>query len=63
MRAIHYACWQGNVDPVAMLLKAGSDANEATYDGKTPLHWACEHGHYDVVSSEGWGGGISGFIV
>ena len=49
MRAIHYASWQGNVDPVAMLLKSGSDANEPAYDGQTALHLACQHGHFDVV--------------
>ena len=50
MRAIHYAAWQGNVDPVGLLLRARSDPNEPAYDGQTPLHLACEHGHFDVVS-------------
>ena len=49
MRAIHYASWQGHVDAVAILLKFQSDPNEAADDGQTPLHWACEHGHTDVV--------------
>ena len=50
MRPIHYAAWQGNIDPVGILLRASSSANEPSYEGMTPLHLASEHGHYEVVS-------------
>ena len=50
MRAVHYASWQGNVDPVGLLLRHRADANAPADDGQTPLHLSCEHGHYDVVS-------------
>ena len=49
MRPLHYAAWQGKEAPVNLLLQWGSSANEPAKDGETPLHLACQHGHYDVV--------------
>ena len=51
MRPLHYAAWQGKEEPVSLLLKCGSSTNDPALDGETPLHLACQHGHYDVVSS------------
>ena len=38
----HRECWQ-------QLLASGADANQAQYDGSTPLIMACQHGHSDCV--------------
>ena len=35
-----------------MLLEWGSSANDSAQDGNTPLHLACEHGHFDVVCTK-----------
>lgn len=53
MLALHYAAWQGMSDPVHTLLQWKSPVNEVSQDGNTPLHLACQHGHFDVVSREG----------
>lgn len=52
MLALHYAAWQGMSDPVHTLLQWKSPVNEVSQDGNTPLHLACQHGHFDVVSRE-----------
>ena len=49
MRPLHYACWQGKEEPVKILLQCGSSPNLAAHNGDTPLHLACQHGHYQVV--------------
>lgn len=49
MLALHYACWQGKAEPVHMLLQWRSPVSNQSYDGATPLHLACQHGHFDVV--------------
>lgn len=51
MRPLHYAAWQGKVDSVLMLLRAGASVNEASQDGQIPLHLAAQYGHYEVVCS------------
>lgn len=53
MLALHYAAWQGMSDPVHTLLQWKSPVNEVSQDGNTPLHLACQHGHFDVVSRKG----------
>jgi ankyrin repeat protein len=51
MHALHYAAWQGYMDPVGLLLHGGAVIGVHSGDTKdTPLHLACQHGHYDVVS-------------
>ena len=50
MRPLHYAAWQGREPPVSSLLDRRSSVNEPAKDGVTPMHLACEHGHYAVVS-------------
>ncbi len=50
MRPLHYAAWQGKEEPVAILLQHRSSSNKAANEGETPLHLACQHGHFDVVS-------------
>ncbi len=32
-----------------LLEEKGCDSNDADYDGRSPLHLACEEGHLDVV--------------
>jgi ankyrin repeat protein len=51
MRALHYASWQGKDQSVDFLLLKGSSPKDPAIDGNTPLHLACEHGHFDVVSA------------
>uniref|UniRef100_A0A0L8GHC2 Uncharacterized protein n=1 Tax=Octopus bimaculoides TaxID=37653 RepID=A0A0L8GHC2_OCTBM len=50
MIALHYAAWQGKVEPVRLLLEHGSPVDEKADDGGTALHLASQHGHYDVVN-------------
>uniref|UniRef100_A0A8C4N5T5 Caskin-1-like n=1 Tax=Eptatretus burgeri TaxID=7764 RepID=A0A8C4N5T5_EPTBU len=49
MRSLHYGAWKGKVDPVKMLLRAGSSANGQSAEGDIPLHLAAQHGHYEVT--------------
>ncbi len=51
MRPLHYAAWQGKVDSVLMLLRAGASVNGASQDEQIPLHLAAQFGHYEVVCS------------
>lgn len=63
MRPLHYAAWQGRLEPVRLLLRASAAVNAASLDGQIPLHLAAQYGHYEVVSEPawragaGWGGG------
>jgi len=49
MLPLHYAAWQGKMEPVHILLHWKSPSNEPALGGETPLHLACQHGHFDVV--------------
>ena len=42
-----YACMQGDISIVKLLLQHGADVN--IYSDETPLTAACKHGHSDVV--------------
>lgn len=50
---MHYAAWQGRVEPVRVLLRAAASVNMASLDGQIPLHLSAQYGHYEVVS-ERW---------
>ena len=47
---LHTASWEGNVSIVKMLIEAGADVDRCggVFDC-TPLHYACERGHKEVV--------------
>lgn len=49
MRPLHYAAWQGRLEPVRLLLRASAAVNAASLDGQIPLHLAAQYGHYEVV--------------
>lgn len=49
MLALHYAAWQGKSEPVHMLLQWKAPVNMQAHEQVTPLHLACQHGHFDVV--------------
>lgn len=49
MRPLHYAAWQGRLEPVRLLLRAAAAVNAASLDGQIPLHLAAQYGHYEVV--------------
>ncbi|XP_038064394.1 caskin-2-like [Patiria miniata] len=51
MRPLHYAAWQGKVQPVYLLVKFGSAPNDGSQDGETPLHLASQHGSHMVVDT------------
>lgn len=57
MRPLHYAAWQGRLEPVRLLLRAAAAVNAASLDGQIPLHLAAQYGHYEVVREPGcpWG--------
>ena len=46
--ALHFACDEGNLKIVEILLKANCDANIKTNDKKTPLHLTASHGYFDL---------------
>jgi ankyrin repeat protein len=46
---LHFACIDGNIDIVKVLLENGVDVNLTNASGQTPLHVACSKGHTDVV--------------
>uniref|UniRef100_A0A3Q2LT24 CASK interacting protein 2 n=1 Tax=Equus caballus TaxID=9796 RepID=A0A3Q2LT24_HORSE len=48
MRPLHYAAWQGRLEPVRLLLRASAAVNAASLDGQIPLHLAAQYGHYEV---------------
>ena len=46
--ALHYACDEGNLKIVDILLKTNCDVNARTNDKKTPLHLTTSHGYFDL---------------
>ncbi|XP_033117767.1 uncharacterized protein LOC117117549 isoform X2 [Anneissia japonica] len=49
MRPIHYAAWQGKLEPVVLLLKAGASPDDVSLEGDTPLHLASQYGSVQVA--------------
>lgn len=61
MRPLHYAAWQGRLEPVRLLLRASAAVNAASLDGQIPLHLAAQYGHYEVVGEPAcWGTAVGG---
>ena len=49
--ALHYAvqAWKPNLDIVKLLIDNGIDVNCTDCNGISPLHWAFDKGHYDLI--------------
>ena len=48
---LHNAAYLGNLEIADLLLKKGAASlNEGNFRGQTPLHFACERGHPEVVT-------------
>ncbi len=48
---LHNAAYLGSLDVVDLLLKKGAASlNEGNFRGQTPLHFACERGHFEVAT-------------
>eukprot|EP01038_Epipyxis_sp_PR26KG_P010894 gene10894-14623_t len=47
--AINWACQNGHLDVVKLLIKGRADINIADADGLTPLSWASTKGYSDIV--------------
>lgn len=46
--ALHYACDEGNLKIVEILMKMNVDVNMKTFIKKTPLHLAADKGYFDI---------------
>ena len=47
---LHVACMKGSIEIAKMLVNAGADVNRCEpYSSKTPLHFACEEAHQQMV--------------
>ena len=47
---LHEACLDGSLDVVKILIENGADPNSKdVQNGETPLHWASERNHPEVV--------------
>ena len=47
--ALHYAAGQGQFEAVQWLLKRGVQVDTLNSCGESPLHWAAENGHMQVI--------------
>ncbi|KAF1769150.1 hypothetical protein GCK72_000964 [Caenorhabditis remanei] len=47
---LHKAAEEGNAEDIRRYLKVGMDSNQRDDDSWTPLHYACFHGHLEVVN-------------
>ena len=43
------AAASGDLETISRLIVKGLNINDADYDGRTPLHLACQAGHAEVV--------------
>lgn len=53
MTALHTAAKCGNLDAIKYILRSSTNANFINCQddgGWTPLVWACEHGHIEILS-------------
>src|SRR5262245_9547358 len=48
---LHFAAGQGDLATVLKLVHEGCDPNDFDVIGHTPLHYASEHEHFDVVKT------------
>mgnify|MGYP005993206233 CR=1 FL=1 len=48
--ALHWACKSGNHTMVDLFLSQGADINAGDMDGNTPIHWATENNHFELVA-------------
>ena len=47
---LHVACMKGSLEIAKMLVNAGADIDRCEpYSNKTPLHFACEEAHQQMV--------------
>ncbi|XP_076082888.1 uncharacterized protein LOC143053953 [Mytilus galloprovincialis] len=50
LSALHLACQKdGNKEVIKFLIDVGMNLNDTTNRGSTPLHKACQEGHYETV--------------
>ena len=54
LRGLDYACYDGNAVMALHLINLGADPNKANTYGRTPLHWATNRGHTNVVQLLLW---------
>jgi uncharacterized protein len=47
--ALHWAAVEGHLEMTRMLVAAGAEVNAGIFDWKTPLEFACENRHDDVI--------------
>jgi len=47
---LHWACWDGHLPVVDILLERGSKINAVNYAEDTPLHYAVKNGHLELVN-------------
>ncbi|CAM9838483.1 unnamed protein product [Discosporangium mesarthrocarpum] len=43
------AAMQGDLDALLQYIDDGGDVNQRDRDNNTPLHWACQESHFDIV--------------
>ena len=46
---LHLAIWFGNTDVTRLLIAAGADVNFLGNLKRTPVHFAAERGHPDII--------------
>jgi len=51
MSALHYACINGHCETAQILMRAGVSWDGRNKVDKTPLHFAAQYGHLDVVKT------------
>ncbi|MFN9905317.1 MAG: ankyrin repeat domain-containing protein [bacterium] len=47
--ALHLACIRGHTPIARDLISKGSNKNIKDFDGNTPLHYASEFGHFEII--------------
>lgn len=44
-----HATFQGDLDALLQYIDDNGDVNQRDRDNNTPLHWACQESHFDIV--------------